>query len=260
MKTTTFLSWNVNGVRAANHKGFLEFINQGRYDLTAIQETKISDSGLLPAELIHPDHYASYWQCATEKKGYSGVAMFVKQLPLSIKTDFGPKSLLSKEGRVIELHYPNFVFLNIYFPNGGASADRLNYKLKFYAEFLDYLKKLEKTTKNIIFCGDINTAHHPIDLARPKENINKSGFMPIEREWLDRLADAGFIDTFRLLHPDKVQYSWWDMKTHARERNVGWRIDGFYISPALKTKVTEAKILDNIMGSDHAPVELTLKF
>ncbi len=260
MKTFSLISWNVNGVRAAERKGFIDFLNRGQWDLVAIQETKVSDENILSPGLLHPDHYNSYWQGAGEKKGYSGVAIFTQNLPLKIKTDFGQQSLLSKEGRVIELHFSDFILLNVYFPNGGASPDRLNYKLKFYGEFLDYLQVLKRQSKNIIFCGDVNTAHREIDLARPKENINCSGFMPIERQWLDRFEAAGFVDTFRHLHPEKVQYSWWDMKTHARERKVGWRIDYFYSSRELLPKVVEASILDEVMGSDHAPVKLVLKF
>ena len=213
---------------------------------------------MLSNELRNLDGYSAYWHCAQEKKGYSGVAVYVQEQPLSVKTDFG-KSKLSQEGRVIELTYSWGVLLNIYFPNGGSGPERLKYKLEFYKEFLDYVQELVKAGKNVVFCGDVNTAHHPIDLARPKENVERSGFMPIEREWLDKFEAAGFIDTFRLIHPQKVQYSWWDMKTFARQRNVGWRIDQFWISANMKAQIEDAFILDQVQGSDHCPVGVTLK-
>lgn len=253
-----FISWNVNGVRAAERKGFLSWLERCGAQIVAIQETKVSDHSILSSELIGPDDYVSFWHGASEKKGYSGVACFVKKnfLPKKIKTDFGKSSLLNKEGRVIELEYDDFIFLNIYFPNGGASEERLDFKLRFYGEFLTYIKKLKKP---VVFCGDVNTAHSEIDLARPKENVNNSGFMSIEREWLDKFSGAGFIDTFRFLHPKKLeQYTWWDQKTRARERNVGWRIDYFYVSKNLGDKLKGAFILSDVLGSDHCPVKLEI--
>ncbi|MEK7650819.1 MAG: exodeoxyribonuclease III [Patescibacteria group bacterium] len=255
----TFLSWNVNGIRAAERKGFVAWLAGCGAQIVAVQETKVSDHGVLSADLLAPDGYVSFWHGATEKKGYSGVACFVKKdfLPKKVKTDFGKNSLLNKEGRVIELEYDDFTFLNIYFPNGGASEERLKFKLEFYAEFLDYIKKLVKNNKQVIFCGDVNTAHQEIDLARPKENANHSGFMRIERDWLDKFAENNLIDTFRHFYPDKAQqYTWWDQKTAARERDVGWRIDYFYVSSNLKNKITDAFILADVLGSDHCPVGL----
>ena len=160
---------------------------------------------------------------------------------------------------MIQLEYPWGVLLNIYFPNGGAGPERLKFKLEFYKEFLTYVQGLTKAGKHVVFCGDVNTAHHEIDLARPKENVERSGFMPIEREWLDQFEAAGFVDTFRLIHPHKVQYSWWDLKTAARARNVGWRIDYFWVSKSLKHAVKDAFILDQVQGSDHCPVGVTLE-
>lgn len=254
----TFISWNVNGVRAAERKGFLSWLEECGAQIVAIQETKVSDHSVLNSALLEPDNYVSFWHGAGEKKGYSGVACFVKKnfLPKNIKTDFGKSSLLNKEGRVIELEYDDFIFLNIYFPNGGASDDRLDFKLRFYDEFLTYIKKLKKP---IIFCGDVNTAHREIDLARPKENVNNSGFMLVERKWLDKLALAGFVDTFRHFYPENEgQYTWWDQKTRARDRNVGWRIDYFYTSNNLKSNLKGAFILNNVLGSDHCPVGLEI--
>lgn len=258
----TFLSWNVNGIRAAERKGFLPWLAGCGAQIVAVQETKVSDHGVLSADLLAPDGYVSFWHGATEKKGYSGVACFVKKdfLPNKVKTDFGKNSLLSKEGRVIELEYDDFTFLNIYFPNGGASEERLKFKLEFYAEFLDYIKKLVKSGKKVIFCGDVNTAHTEIDLARPKENENHSGFMRIERDWLDKFAENNLVDTFRYFYPEKTeQYTWWDQKTAARERNVGWRIDYFYVSKNLENKIKDAFIWQDVLGSDHCPVGLKVE-
>ena len=170
-----------------------------------------------------------------------------------------------QEGRLLELHFKNFagkkdvVLFNIYFPNGGGGPERLSYKLEFYDTFLSYIEKLRKAGKSIIFCGDVNTAHEEIDIARPKENENNTGFLRIERDWMDAVVNKGYIDIFRHLHPRTVQYSWWDMKTRARERNVGWRIDYFFISPDLAPHTTSAHILDTVFGSDHCPVVLELK-
>lgn len=258
-QTLSLISWNVNGIRAAERKGFWEWITQGKYDIVCVQETKIYDPNILSAKILNPDGYASYWACASEKKGYSGVAIFTKTKPNKVKTDFG-QNILSCEGRMIELEYDNFILLNIYFPNGGAGDERLKYKLEFYKHFLDYIKKIKAAGKKIIFCGDINTAHHEIDLARPQANLDNSGFMPIERAWLDKFAAAGFIDTFRFFHPGKKDsYTWWDMKTRARERNVGWRIDYFYASANLEKNLVNATIMPEITGSDHCPIYLEIK-
>ena len=259
METLSLISWNVNGMRAAERKGFLDWLKKSPYDIVCVQETKVSDPCVLNAEMLNPDGFSSYWACSTEKKGYSGVAIFSRLAPENIKTDFG-KNILSQEGRVLQLDFKKFTLLNIYLPNGGASDERLKYKLEFYKEFLEYIKRLEKNGKKIIFCGDVNTAHNEIDLARPKENIDNSGFMPIEREWLDKFAEAGFIDTFRFFHPDKKNYyTWWDMKTRARERNVGWRLDYFYASKSLKKNLKTAAIMPSIMGSDHCPITLEIQ-
>jgi len=256
----SLISWNVNGIRAAERKGFLNWLEKHKYDIVCVQETKVSNPEVLSNELLAPNGYKSYWACAKEKKGYSGVGVFTKLTPVKIKTDFG-KNILSKEGRIIELDFEKFILLNVYFPNGGASDARLKYKLEFYKEFLKYIKKLKKDGRKIIFCGDVNTAHHEIDLARPKDNIDNSGFMPIEREWLDKFEDDGFIDTFRFFHQNKKDiYSWWDMKTRSRERNVGWRIDYFYASSNLKNNLKQASILTDVYGSDHCPISLDLEY
>ncbi|OHA58908.1 MAG: exodeoxyribonuclease III [Candidatus Vogelbacteria bacterium RIFOXYD1_FULL_44_32] len=259
MKPVALISWNVNGIRAAERKGFLDFLATSKYDVVAVQETKVHNIAQLSPALVQPEGYNSYWDCCETKKGYSGVATFSKLIPEKIKTDFG-NNILTAEGRMIETHFANFIFLNIYFPNGGASPARLAYKLEFYQEFVAYLKKLKKLGKPIIFTGDVNTAHEEIDLARPKQNEKVSGFMRVERDWLDEFAKIGFVDTFRFKHPETVKYSWWDQKTAARERNVGWRIDYFYVSTDLVDNIKRAAILDEVYGSDHAPILLELEF
>lgn len=255
----SLISWNVNGIRAAERKGILPWLYKNSHDIVCLQETKISDPCLLSAALLQPEGYNAYWACASEKKGYSGVAVFSKLSPREIKTDFGD-NIISREGRLLQLEFDGFTLLNIYFPNGGASDERLRYKLEFYKEFLAYVKALIKNGKKIIFCGDVNTAHFEIDLARPRENIDNSGFMPAERVWLDKFVTAGFIDTWRFFYPDKKDsYTWWDMKTRARERNVGWRIDYFFTSSDLKKNLISAAIMPEVMGSDHCPIGLKIK-
>ncbi len=253
------ISWNVNGIRAAERKGFLEWLDQGKYTIVGLQETKTSHPDQLSHELKHPDGYESFFHCATEKKGYSGVVAYTQMKPLAVKTQF-PGAVLSGEGRVIELEFAEFTFLTIYFPNGGSGAARLAYKLEFYKEFLEYVKSLVAQGKKVVFCGDVNTAHKEIDLARPKENEKTSGFLPVEREWLDTFEAAGFVDTFRMFHPDMAeQYTWWDMKTRARDRNIGWRIDYFYVSENMRECVKDAFILQDVPGSDHCPVGIVLE-
>lgn len=256
----TLISWNVNGLRSAEKKGFVDWLIKSGYDFVGAQETKVGPDTKLSEALGRPAGYTAYWDYSTEKKGYSGVVSYVKDtfLPLAATTQF-PAEILTKEGRLVALQYEKFLLLNLYFPNGGSGPERLAYKLKFYDAFLDYIQSQIKAGYSIIFCGDVNTAHAEIDLARPKENANTSGFMPIERAWVDKLVAAGFIDTFRLFHPDKTgQYSWWDQKTAARDRNVGWRIDYFFVSPDLKDRVKDAFILPEVFGSDHCPVGIEI--
>ncbi|MDO8183637.1 MAG: exodeoxyribonuclease III [bacterium] len=253
----TIISWNVNGIRAAERKGLVKFLERGKYDIVCLQEVKAHDEDLLSAELHNPSGYTSYFNLATERKGYSGVVVYTKVKPQNIKTNFGSNHL-STEGRVIELEFTKFILLNIYFPNGGGADHRLKYKLDFFDQFTAYVKKLAKAGKPVIFCGDVNVAHEAIDLARPKANGKEIGFLPAEREKLDKFEQTGFTDTFRHFHPTKVEYSWWDQKTRARERNVGWRIDYFWVSQNLLTKVTKAFILGDKDGSDHAPVGITI--
>jgi exodeoxyribonuclease-3 len=249
-------SWNVNGIRAVMKKGFFEWLHQAQPDILGLQETKISAHQLTP-EMVSPEGYYTYWSHAN-RKGYSGVAIFTKEKPISVTEGFGIAEW-DDEGRTLIAEYPHFVLYNIYYPNGGRGDDRLQYKLGFYDVFLEHVEATRAQGKKIVVCGDFNTAHHPIDLARPKENEKVSGFMPIERAWLDKFVSHGYIDTFRHFYPNEAgQYSWWNMRTFARERNVGWRIDYFYTSPDLKEHLVDASIEMEVMGSDHCPVTLTL--
>jgi exodeoxyribonuclease III len=257
MKKRTLLSWNVNGIRAAERKGFLDWFAKEKPDILGVQETKAHPEQLSDAlKEIHG--YTTHF-CSAERKGYSGVGLFSKVQPESIACGLGVEKF-DKEGRVISADYGEFLFYTIYFPNGCASNDRLIYKIRFYEAFLKEVKKQIKAGRKVVVCGDVNTAHHEIDLARPKQNVKRSGFLPEERLWLDKFERAGLVDTFRLHHPNEPDwYSWWDVKTRSRERNVGWRIDYFYVSENLVPQVKDAFILTDVMGSDHCPVGITLK-
>ncbi len=255
MKKIRLLSWNVNGIRAIHKKGFLDWVAKENPDILCIQETKAHEEQL-PDELKNANSYNSFF-CAGERKGYSGVALYTKEKPISIKKGFGKKQF-DNEGRILIAEYPGFFLFNIYFPNGKANAERLKYKMDFYDSFLAKVKKLKKEGKKIVICGDVNTAHKEIDIARPKENEKVSGFLPEERAWIDKFLSAGFIDSFRILHEEPDQYTWWDMITRARERNVGWRIDYFFISDNMKSQIKDAFILPEVMGSDHCPIGIEI--
>jgi len=253
----TLLSWNVNGIRSAVRKGFDNFLTVEKPTILGLQEIKISDEARVKHGLAFPD-WKEYWHPAS-RPGYSGTAVLSGLEPVSVKMEFGD-AILSAEGRLVELDFESFVFLNVYFPNGKSGPERLEYKMAFYRAFLKHLLSLKRAGRAVIFCGDVNTAHTELDLARPKENAKVSGFLPIEREWIDEVVSAGFIDTFRHFFPEKRDcYSWWDQKSRARERNVGWRIDYFFISQDLLPKLEEAMILSEVEGSDHCPVGIKLK-
>ena len=251
------LMWNVNGLRAVYKKNFKEWFDSENADIYCIQETK-SHLSQIPEEIVNKPGYYSYFTHA-EKRGYSGVALWTKKEPIDVTDKLGI-SRFDNEGRYIRADFPEFILFNIYFPNGKASKERLQYKMDFYETFLKRVVDLLKEGHKIIICGDINTAHKEIDLARPKENSTISGFLPIERDWIDRLLEAGFIDTFRHFNSEPGQYSWWDYKTRARERNVGWRIDYFLISFNLKDNLKSAFIQSDVFGSDHCPVGIDLDF
>lgn len=211
----------------------------------------------MPRALSRVRGYHIYLSSSQEKKGYSGVGLFSKREPISIENGIGIEKF-DKEGRIQIARYEDFLLFNVYFPNGKASMERLRYKLEFYDHFLHYVKKFLEKDEKIIICGDVNTAHKEIDLARPKENEKVSGFLPEERAWIDRLIESGFLDTFRVFNQSPGQYSWWDMKTKARERNVGWRIDYFFISRNMLDRLKTAFILKEVQGSDHCPVGIEL--
>ena len=231
-------SWNVNGIRAINKKGFADWIKKDNKDIVCLQETKAHESQL-GFDLTQIENFYNHFASA-ERKGYSGVVTYTKEKPIEVQYGLGEEKF-DQEGRTLITKFPNFTLFNIYFPNGKRSKERLKYKMEYYEFLLDYLKELKKTERNIIICGDVNTAHQEIDLARPKDNEQISGFLKIERNWIDQLIKAGFIDSFRHFYPQKKdQYTWWSMRTRARERNVGWRIDYFFISKNLKKNLKKA--------------------
>lgn len=250
------LSWNVNGIRAVHKKGAFEELMKLKADIIGIQETKSTPDQLVEA-ILAPPGYFSYFDSAKERKGYSGVAVYTKIKPEKIEYGLGHDDY-DTEGRCLTLYFKDFVFVTAYFPNGGRDSDHFQYKLRYYELFLKHVQKLEEECGNVIFCGDLNVAHEAIDLARPKENANSIGFLPVERAWVDKVQASGFIDTFRALHPETVKYSWWDMKTSSRERNVGWRIDYFFVNEELFPHVKKSDIMDDFYGSDHAPVMLEM--
>ena len=257
MKKIKLISWNVNGIRAIAKKGFHDWIKEANPDILCLQETKAWKEQLQDS-LININEYTSYFSEAS-RKGYSGTAIYTKEKPIEVKYGIGIEEFDS-EGRFLIAEYKEFILFNIYFPNGKARKERLEYKMNFYEAFQKYAVDLAKQGKNIIVCGDVNTAHKEIDLARPKPNSKVSGFLPMEREWIDRFLAAGFIDTLRMFNDKPEVYTWWDMITRARERNVGWRIDYFFISESLRKNITNAYTLPNVMGSDHCPIGIDLQF
>jgi len=255
VRNMRLLSWNVNGLRAVYKKGFLGWLMQERPDMLCVQETK-SREEQLPGDLMQVPGYASYFASA-EKKGYSGVGLYSRREPASVQRGFGI-TRFDEEGRTIVADYGEFMLFNVYFPNGKLSPQRLEYKMTFYDAFLDHVVELRNKKKKLIICGDVNTAHRDIDLARPKENQKVSGFLPEERAWIDRFIASGFIDTFRAFTDDGGHYSWWDYKTRARERNIGWRIDYFFISDNLADQLVSAFMLPDVTDSDHCPVGIDI--
>lgn len=249
------LSWNVNGLRAIHRKGFLDWLRHEQPTILCVQETKASEERI-PEELKNIEGYHVYYSSA-EKKGYSGVGLFTEKEPDGVRKNLGVRRF-DAEGRVIIADYGKFVLFNVYFPNGKISRERLKYKMDFYEAFFSQVDKLRRRGKSLIICGDVNTAHREIDLARPKENSRISGFLPEERAWIDKLIGHGFIDTFRLSNKKAGQYTWWDLKTRARERNVGWRIDYFFITRNIRRNLKDAFILKDVMGSDHCPIGIDI--
>ncbi|MBT7953218.1 MAG: exodeoxyribonuclease III [Gammaproteobacteria bacterium] len=250
------VSWNVNGIRAVMKKDFPASLDGMKTDVLCLQETKAQDDQVLEA-LQGIDGYHIYTNSAV-KKGYSGTAILTKKEPLDVRFDLGIDEH-DQEGRVIAAEFADYFLVTVYTPNSGSELKRLAYRQTWDADFLKYMKKLEKQ-KPVIVCGDLNVAHKDIDLARPKPNYNKSaGYMQEEIDGLDNIVGADFIDTFRHQKPDEIKYSWWSYRAGARVKNVGWRIDYFVISPALVDSIKNVDILNDVMGSDHCPVLLDLK-
>ena len=246
------ISWNVNGIRACINKGFKDFFNEIDADIFCIQETKCQKDQID----LEFKGYTSYWNSA-EKKGYSGTAIFTKQKPISVTYGIGIEEH-DKEGRVITLEFEKFYMINIYTPNSKRELERLEYRQIWEDEIRKYMLKLNEN-KPFIMCGDLNVAHKEIDLKNPKTNRHNAGFTDEERNKMTELLDAGFVDTFRVLYPEKENaYSWWSYMGHAREKNVGWRIDYFIVSKSIENCIKEAKIHSEILGSDHCPVELEI--
>ncbi len=256
MLTLRLLSWNVNGLRAIYKKGFVDWLKNDIHDVLCLQETKAA-ADQVPPELKNMPGYFAYFS-SSERKGRNGVALFTKIEPLSVKYTLGIEGF-DDEHRAIVADYGEFLLFNVYFPNGKASQERLEYKLRFYDIFLEHIDRLKAEGRKIVICGDINTAHKEIDLARPKANEKISGFLPEERAWMDRLVDKGFIDTFRIFHAEGENYTWWSPLTRARERNIGWRIDYFFVSENLQKAVQSAFILKGVTGADHCPVGMELE-
>ena len=248
-----FISWNVNGIRACVQKGFEEFFKNADADIFCIQESKMQE-GQLVLEL--PGYY-QYWNYA-KRKGYSGTAIFTKIKPLSVSYGIGVPEH-DQEGRVITLEFEEYYFVTVYTPNAQRELTRLEYRMTWEDAFLSYLKDL-KEKKPVVFCGDLNVAHREIDLKNPKTNHKNAGFTDEERGKFQNVIDAGFIDTFRYFYPElEGAYSWWSYRFHAREKNVGWRIDYFCVSEELKKRLRDAKILTEIYGSDHCPIQLEIE-
>jgi len=260
MNTYKFISWNVNGIRAVDKKEALKWIDEANVDLLGVQETK-SQVDQIP-ETIFEKNYKTLFGSQSAIKGRSGTALFT-----DIETTFTctcPSVDVLDEGRINEVHFTlgdkDIAFFNVYFPNGQSKEERLTYKMEFYDRFLEHCENLKKQGKSIIVCGDVNTAHKEIDLARPKANEKTSGFLPMEREWMDKFLSAGYVDTLRHVIGDEPEhYSWWSYRANARANNVGWRIDYFYVSEDLKDNIKDAYILNEVMGSDHCPIALEIQ-
>jgi len=254
-RTLKMVSWNVNGLRAAGKNSFGEVVNELAADLLALQEIK-AEPGQLPEELLNLSGYRAYWHPA-EKKGYAGVATYSRREPLQVITGLGREEF-DREGRVLTLEFTDFFFINAYYPNAQHGLKRLDFKLAFNAEILAFCQRLSQE-KSVVLCGDFNVAHHPIDLANPKENEKNPGYTLAERQGMDAFLAAGFLDTFRLFNDQPGQYSWWSYRFNARARNIGWRIDYFCVDAKSRARVKGAAIRSDIIGSDHCPVELLWK-
>ena len=258
-RSIKIVSWNVNGLRAVLKKDFLQSFQKMQADIVAVQETKLQQNQVTD-EMASVSGFEVFFSHALVKKGYSGVATYTRLTPQTVRYGMNIKRF-DDEGRIIEMDFGDFVFFNVYFPNGQMSEERLQFKLDFYENFFNYTDEYKKQGRSLIITGDYNTAHNEIDLKNPKPNENTSGFLRIERDWLDRITENGYTDTFRYFHPDTVEYSWWTYRFKARDRNVGWRIDYFFVTKDIIDKgwIREAFIDNSIYGSDHCPIGLVLE-
>lgn len=251
---TRLISWNLAGMRAAVKKGLWNFVQKDNADIYCFQEVKALPDQVPLLEC--PPGYHKFWNPAV-KAGYSGVATFTKMEPKSVIIGDCDNDW-DDEGRVIITKFDEFTLLNVYIPNGQRDLGRLDYKMKFYDYFLSFIDDLRDRGEKVIFCGDINTAHNEIDLARPKDNIKNTGFLPQERAFMDKLIAHNWTDTYRLINGNKVEYSWWSQRANVRGKNIGWRIDYFFVDKKLEPKIIDAFIMTDIMGSDHCPIGITL--
>lgn len=252
------ISWNINGIRAIEKKGFREWFDKEDADIICLQEIKAHRDQLEESLTDIPNY--EFFVTTPEKKGYSGVGTYTKIKPISVREGLLDEDYNS-EGRVLRLEFPEFYLYNIYFPNGSRGNDRLDYKMRFNEALYKELKELmEETDKGIIICGDVNIAHEDIDLKNPKSNEKHSGFLPLERRFIDKLLSLGFIDSFRELNPNSEKYSWWSYRFNAKKTNAGWRIDYFFVSNNIKDHIIGADIDTVQSGSDHAPISLELNY
>ncbi len=253
MKITT---WNVNGLRAALNKGAWDWVQQEQPDVLCLQEIKARPEQIPDEYQARFNSHQVYWNPAV-KPGYSGVATFTSIPPLAVDYGIG-REKFDHEGRVIRTKFPGFYLFNVYFPSGQRGMERVGYKLEFYSHLLDICDRMHASDERLIICGDFNTAHNEIDLRHPKANQKTSGFLPEERAWIDTYLSHGFVDIYRMLFPDRVEYTWWTYLLNARKNNTGWRLDYFMISEALVPAVNDVKIHSDIFGSDHCPVSLII--
>lgn len=256
------ISWNVNGLRSVHRNGFWKDFMSLKGDIICLQEIKMEPEQL-DAETREMPGYVSLWNPSKVKKGYSGTALYIAE-PIAKeleRVEYGMGvAEFDGEGRVVTAFFSDFAVCNIYFPNGGQGPERLSFKMAFYNAFLSFIERVREEKKRVIFVGDVNTAHEEIDLARPKENSDTTGFLPMEREWIDEVVASGYVDTYRHFNPNKEgAYSYWDLKTRARERNVGWRIDYIFVSEELLSKVTGTTIHTSVLGSDHCPISVEVE-
>jgi exodeoxyribonuclease-3 len=254
-KQARIISWNVNGIRAVQGKGFLDWLKDESPDILCVQETKAHPEQL-DQSVLAPAGYHTFWASA-QKRGYSGLATFTKEAPESVE-NLGIEDF-DCEGRVQVITYPSFVLLNTYFPNSQEKGRRIDYKLGFCSAILELCERLRKNGQALVLCGDYNIAHKPIDLKNPDSNTGNPGFLPEEREWMEEFLNTGYIDSFRHFCPDPDNYTWWSYRTRARERNAGWRIDYHCVNEEMAPRLKAASILSHVMGSDHCPVDVTIE-